>query len=178
MALNPYIQHYGSQDKVQKGEGIPGYRGQQFPQGGQGFPSFLKGAFLPLLKYFGKKALSTGIAVAKDTLGGENFIDSFKTQAKSTVRNIASDAGERAMKFAQTGKGRKRKRRAQFGKGKKRKHFVQLGNGKKRKRNSQLGKGKKKRKTKAKKRKSVQLGRGKKRNILKTNPKLISSIFN
>lgn len=107
MSSNPYTTYYVNQ----AGSGIPGFQGVRFQKGAGFFGNIFQNAILPLLKYFGKKALNTGVDVASDTLGGEKFIDSLKTRANATARNIASDVSDRAMKFAQTGKGKRRKRR-------------------------------------------------------------------
>jgi len=108
MSSNPYINYYVNQ----AGSGIGGFQGVRF-QGGQGFfGNVFKSAILPLLRYFGKQALTTGVDVAKDALSGENVLDSIKTRGKRTMKNIASDAAARATRYAQTGTGRRgRKRR-------------------------------------------------------------------
>jgi len=106
MSSNPYINYYVNQ----AGSGIGGFQGARFQRGQGFFGNVFKSAILPLLKYIGPKLLSTGVSAATDAIGGENFLDSLKTRGKTTARNIASDAGERAMRFAQTGRGRKRRR--------------------------------------------------------------------
>lgn len=108
MSSNPYINYYANQ----AGTGIGGFQGAKFQRGQGFFGNVFRNAILPLMKYFGKKALNTGLNVANDAIEGENVLNSLKTRSKRTVREIASDVGDRAMKFAQTGKGRKRKRKS------------------------------------------------------------------
>ena len=108
MSSNPYINYYVNQ----AGSGIGGFQGARFQRGQGFFGNVFKSAILPLLKYFGRKALTTGVDVARDAISGENILDSIKTRGKKTMRNIASDAASRATRFAQTGTGRRgRKRR-------------------------------------------------------------------
>ena len=108
MSSNPYITYYVNQ----AGSGIGGFQGARFQRGQGFFGNVFKSAILPLLRYFGKQALTTGVDVAKDALSGENILDSIKTRGKRTMRNMASDAATRATKYAQTGTGRRgRKRR-------------------------------------------------------------------
>ena len=107
MASNPYINYYINQ----AGSGIGGFQGARFQRGQGFFGNVFKSAILPLLKYFGKQALSTGVDVANDALAGENVLESLKTRGKMAARNIASDAGDRVKRYAQTGTGRRRRRR-------------------------------------------------------------------
>lgn len=107
MSSNPFINYYVNQ----AGTGIGGFQGVRFQRGQGFFGNVYRNAILPLLKYFGKKALNTGMEVAGDAIDGENVLESLKTRGKRTVQDIASDAGERAKRFAQTGTGRKRRRR-------------------------------------------------------------------
>jgi len=65
---------------------------------------------MPILKYLGKKAINTGMGVAQDAIAGENVLQSTKRNLKRSAQDIAADIGERAIRFAQTGKGRKRRR--------------------------------------------------------------------
>ena len=112
MSSNPYINYYVDQ----AGTGIGGFQGARFQRGQGFFGNVFKSAILPLLKYFGKQALSTGVDVAKDALSGENVLDSLKTRGKRTMQDIATDAAARATRFAQTGTGtRKRKRNIKGG---------------------------------------------------------------
>ena len=71
---------------------------------------------MPLLKYLGPQAVALGADVATDAISGENVLDSLKSRGKTTARSIASDAGDRAKRFAQTGKGKKRTKRLQSSK--------------------------------------------------------------
>ena len=106
MPSNPYINYYTNQ----AGSGISGFQGARFQKGHGFFGNVFKGAILPLLKYLGPKAVGLGAEVAKDALSGENVLESIKSRGKRTARNIASDLSDRAEKFAQTGRGRKRRR--------------------------------------------------------------------
>ena len=107
MGSNPYVDYYANQ----AGSGIPGYQGARFQRGQGFFGNVFRSAILPLLKYLGKSAVSTGAQVATDALTGENVLQSLKTRGKAAAQNIASDASNRAMRFAQTGTGRRRKRK-------------------------------------------------------------------
>ncbi len=108
MSTNPYISYYINQ----AGSGISGYDGTRFQRGNGFFGSIFKNAILPVLKYLGKKAAATGAQVATDTLSGDNIFNSIKSRGKRTFQDIAEDAGNRAIQFAQTGKGKKRRRKA------------------------------------------------------------------
>ena len=107
MQGNPYITYYSNQ----AGSGISGFQGVRFQRGAGFFGNVFKSAILPLLKYFGRQALSTGTEIATDALDGENVLESMKKRGKQAAKNIAMDASDRAQRFVQTGKGRKRRRR-------------------------------------------------------------------
>ena len=106
MYSNPYTNYYVNQ----AGSGIGGFQGVRFQRGQGFFGNIFKSAIMPLLKYLGPKLLKTGASVASDAISGENVLQSLKTHGKSAARDIASDVGERAVRFAQTGRGRKRRR--------------------------------------------------------------------
>ena len=113
MPGNPYITYYSNQ----AGSGISGFQGVRFQRGAGFFGNVFKSAVLPLLKYFGRQALSTGADIATDAMDGENIIESMKTRGKQASRTIANDAIGRVKRFAQTGKGRKRGRPVKVQKG-------------------------------------------------------------
>lgn len=104
---NPYIEYY----RNQAGSGLAGYSGYKFQRGHGFFGNIFQHILKPLGQYFGKQALSTGIGIGSDILGGENLKESAKKRLKMTGENVLNDAVKRATKFAQTGKGRKRRRR-------------------------------------------------------------------
>jgi len=58
------------------------------------------------LRYLGKKALSTGVDVVKDVVGGQNF----KSSVKKRTRKAAVDAVNDGFDKLQSGKGIKRKK--------------------------------------------------------------------
>src|SRR5258706_16411043 len=105
MTSNPYTNYYINQ----AGTGISGYDGIRFQRGNGFFGTIFKNAILPILKFLGKKVAATGVQVASDALSGENVMSSIKTRGKQTLQDIAETAGERALRFAQTGKGRGKK---------------------------------------------------------------------
>ena len=106
MYSNPYINYYANQ----AGTGIGGFQGARFQKGHGFFGNVFKSAILPLLKYLGPKAVALGSDVASDAISGVDILNSLQSRGKSALRSVASDAGERAIKFAQTGKGRRIKR--------------------------------------------------------------------
>ena len=107
MSSSPYTTYYVNQ----AGSGIGGFQGARFQRGQGFFGNVFKSAIMPLLKYFGKQALSTGVDVARDALEGDNVLNSLKSRGKMAARNIAKDAVNRAERYVQTGKGRRRRRR-------------------------------------------------------------------
>ena len=94
--------------KNQAGNGMTFYRGHRYQRGRGWFGRLYSGAVLPLLRYLGKKALSTGVDVVRDVVGGQNF----KTSVKSRTRKAAVDAVNDGFDKLQSGKGIKRKRPA------------------------------------------------------------------
>jgi hypothetical protein len=104
MYTNQYSDYYLNQ----AGSGLAGFEGVRF-QKGAGIFGFLKSAFMPLLRYIGPKLFETGSAIASDIIGGENWKESVKTRTKKQAQNIAGDVSDRALRFAQTGTGRKRR---------------------------------------------------------------------
>lgn len=70
----------------------------------------LSTAVLPILKYLGKKALTTGINIGTDVLQGDNIKGSLKKRLKSTGFDILEDGFEKVKKYKQSGSGRRRRR--------------------------------------------------------------------
>lgn len=104
---NPYLEYYTNQ----AGSGLAGFQGYKYQRGHGFFGNLFNYILKPLGKYFGKQALSTGVAIGQDVLSGENFKESAKKQLKTTGSNVLTDAVGRAKKFAQTGRGKRRRRR-------------------------------------------------------------------
>jgi hypothetical protein len=156
MDSNTFINYYSNQ----AGTGIGGFQGTRFQRGNGFLGTLYRSAVLPLLKYLGPKAFRTGIDTVQDSIGGENFMSALKKNSKKTAQKIAGDASERAMRFAQTGTGKRR-----------RKPITQMGTGKRRRKSiTQTGSGKRRRKSKK------QPKRRNRRSVKRTTKKL-SSIF-
>ena len=93
---------------TQAGSGIGGFEGLKYNQlGGSFFGGIFKNTLLPLLKYIGKKAATTGLNIADDYLSGKQVKESIKDNLKSTAKIMASDAKTKLQK----GKGRKRRKK-------------------------------------------------------------------
>ena len=112
MSTNPYISYYTNQ----AGSGITGFDGIRFQRGNGFFRNLFKNAIFPVLKYLGKKVAATGVQVASDALDGENVLSSIKARGKRAAQDIAGDVGDRAVRFAQTGEGKRRRRTQRKGK--------------------------------------------------------------
>jgi hypothetical protein len=93
----------------QAGTGITGYSGIRYQKGHGFFGKIFSSAVLPILKYLGKKALSTGVSIGADVLQGENLKKTMKKRIKSTGLDIAEDALEKLRNYKQTGSGKRRK---------------------------------------------------------------------
>lgn len=104
--MNPYNEYYMNQ----AGSGLTGFSGTRYQRGHGFFGKLFSGALLPALKFLGRQALNTGVNVGQDFLEGKNFKQSMKERAIESGKVSANAAINRAKKFAQTGKGRKRKR--------------------------------------------------------------------
>ena len=104
MDNNPYIDYY----KNQAGSGMTVYEGLQYQRGHGFFGSLFSNIIKPLGKWLLPKALSTGVRVGNDLLKGEKMKDSLKRNLKITGEEMLDDGLERAKKFVQTGKGRRR----------------------------------------------------------------------
>ena len=93
----------------QSGTGITGYSGIRYQKGHGFFRKIFSSAVLPILKYLGKKALSTGVSIGADVLQGENLKKTMKKRLKSTGLDIAEDALEKLRNYKQTGSGKRRR---------------------------------------------------------------------
>jgi len=63
----------------------------------------------PLLGYFGKLGLSTGVNLASDYLAGKNFKESAKERVKEAGKTALAAGLKRGETFLQTGQGRRKK---------------------------------------------------------------------
>jgi len=108
MATNPFTTYYINQ----AGSGIAGYSGVRYQKGHGFFGRLLSGAVMPILKYLGKKALSTGVNIGTDLLQGDNFKSTMKKRLKSAGLDIAEDALEKVRNSKQSGSGRRKRRKS------------------------------------------------------------------
>ena len=92
----------------QAGTGITGYSVIRYQKGHGFFGKIFSSAVLPILKYLGKKSLSTGVSVGADVLQGENLKKTMKKSLKSTGLHIAEDALEKLRNYKQSGSGKRR----------------------------------------------------------------------
>ena len=103
---NPYIEYY----KHQAGTGIAGFQGIRYQRGHGFFGRLISRAVFPLLKFLGKRALSTGADIATDVLINKRGLkDAAKERLETEGRELANAGIQRAKKFALEGQGRKRK---------------------------------------------------------------------
>jgi len=104
---NPYLEYYSNQ----AGSGITGFQGYKYQRGHGFFGNLFRTILLPLGKYLGKKALSTGVAIGGDILKGDNFKTSSKRRLLSAGESIVSDTLDKMKKInSQEGKGKKRRK--------------------------------------------------------------------
>jgi hypothetical protein len=68
---------------------------------------------MPILKYLGKKALSTGVNIGTDLLQGDSFKSTMKKRLKKAGLDIAEDALEKVRNSKQSGSGRRKRRKSQ-----------------------------------------------------------------
>ncbi len=108
MATNPFTTYYINQ----AGSGIAGYSGVRYQKGHGFFGRLLSGAVMPILKYLGKKALSTGVNIGTDLLQGDNFKSTMKKRLKSAGLDIVEDALEKVRNSKQSGSGRRKRRKS------------------------------------------------------------------
>lgn len=104
--MNPYTNYYVNQ----AGSGLTGFSGIRYQHGHGFFGKFFSTALLPVLKYFGKQALGTGVNVAEDLLDGKNFKDSMKTRAIETCKNVTRAAINRGRSYIQKETGKRRRK--------------------------------------------------------------------
>jgi hypothetical protein len=105
---NELIDYYESQ----AGSGIPGFQGVRYQRGSGFFGRLLSKAIYPMLRFFGKQALNTGINVASDVIKDNKKIkDSLKRRGMETGENIIEAGLNRFRQFKQTGEGKRRRRR-------------------------------------------------------------------
>ena len=104
---NPYVEYYTNQ----AGTGLTGFQGYRYQRGHGFFGNLYSSIIKPLAKYFGKKALSTGVQMGKDILSGQNFKESAKKRLIDLGEEAGYDGIKRAKQYFQTGKGRKRRRK-------------------------------------------------------------------
>ena len=103
---NPYIDYYTQQ----AGTGLTGFQGYRYQRGHGFFGRLISKAVFPLLKFLGKRALSTGADIATDVLVNKrNIADAAKERLENEGRELASAGIQRAKKYVLEGKGRKRK---------------------------------------------------------------------
>lgn len=87
----------------------PGYYSGYRQQRGGAFWSKALSAIVPALRFLGKKAAGAAADVLSDVSEGQNVKEAIKTRVEEQGKKLAGSAAQRALKFAQTGKGRKRK---------------------------------------------------------------------
>lgn len=105
--VNSYDEYYIEQ----AGSGFTPYQGLPYQRGHGFFGSLFSSIIKPLGRYFGKQALNTGVRLGSDVLSGENVMESLKRNLKKTGEKVLDDGYGRIKKFAQTGKGRRRRKR-------------------------------------------------------------------
>ena len=80
--MNSVTDYYTEQAK----SGLGGFRGSRYQRGGGIFDwIFRKG--LPVLKFLGNQALSSGLGIASDLMEGDNFKESAKKHLKQGGKN-------------------------------------------------------------------------------------------
>lgn len=87
----------------------PGYyAGYRHQRGGGFWSKALSAAIIPALKFLGKKAAGTAAEVLTDVSEGQNIQESVKSRVAEQGKKLVSSAADRALKFAQTGRGRRK----------------------------------------------------------------------
>ena len=100
---NPYLDYY----RHQAGTGIAGFQGYRYQRGHGFFGRLISKAVFPVLKFLGKRALSTGADIATDVLvNKKNFKESAKDRLFNEGREIANEGIQQAKKYV-LGEGRK-----------------------------------------------------------------------
>jgi hypothetical protein len=95
----------------QAGNGLSGFEGVRFQRGHGFFGRFFKSSIIPMLKFLGKRALSSGADIASDVLEGIPIKEAAKARGVEAMKGVTSAGINRARQFVQSGKGRKRRRR-------------------------------------------------------------------
>lgn len=111
-----YKTYYLNQTRGQYGGALPAYHGVHF-QKGYGVGSFLKGLFRSALPIFksgaqavGKRALATGLDLAKDYADGKDFKTALKSRGLEAANSLTSKAVNKARSLVnQSGRGLKRR---------------------------------------------------------------------
>ena len=107
--LNPFLEYFRAQ-AIQAGNGITGYQGIRYQKGHGFFGRIMSRAVFPLLRFLGKKALTTGAQIASDVvLNNKDVKESARERLLQTGEDIANAGIERAKRYVQTGQGRKRR---------------------------------------------------------------------
>jgi len=106
---NPYIIYY----KEQAGSGLTGFQGVRYQKGHGFFGRLLNKAIYPLLRFFGKQALNTGVNIASDVIeNDQDWKESAKNRFKETSKNVIKAGLDRARKYQQEGSGRRKRKRS------------------------------------------------------------------
>ena len=101
--MNPVTEYYVNQ----AGTGLSGFTGLRYQRGAGWLSNIWSQVGLPVLKFLGRQALSSGLSVAQDAIEGKNVKQSAIGQLKNSGRNTI---GYLKNLTDQTGSGRKRKR--------------------------------------------------------------------
>lgn len=101
--MNPLAEYYVNQ----AGTGLSGFSGLRYQRGNGWFTNILSRVGLPILKFLGKQALSSGLNIASDALEGKAIKESALSEIKNTGRNTLGFIKQLA---DQSGSGRKRKK--------------------------------------------------------------------
>ncbi|RWS08005.1 hypothetical protein B4U80_07507 [Leptotrombidium deliense] len=93
----------------QAGSGLSGFAGTRYQRGNGIFSSLWTKIGLPVLRFLGKQAISTGLNVASDALDGRNIkesaVDHLKTSGRNTVdylRQLNQQSGRGVKRRKQT----------------------------------------------------------------------------
>lgn len=87
----------------------PGYySGFRHQRGGGFWSKALSAAIIPALKFIGKKAAGTAADVLTDVSDGQNVKEAIQNRVQEQGKKLVSTAAGRALRFAQTGKGRRK----------------------------------------------------------------------
>ena len=102
--MNPVTEYYVNQ----AGSGLSGFTGLRYQRGGGWLSNVWSTVGLPVLKFLGRQALSSGLSVAGDAIEGKNVKESAIGQLKRSGRNTIGYLKDMT---EQSGSGRKRRRR-------------------------------------------------------------------